>query len=113
MMSPASPRPPSAVGHLAYVAKMFPRISETFVLNEIRALRCEGVPFRIYSILPPSRDRRIHPEAESLAAETEILPQASWRGLPEFFAATRRCFRAAPLETAAETARTRNEEMQP
>ncbi|TMQ60959.1 MAG: glycosyltransferase [Candidatus Eisenbacteria bacterium] len=105
MTSPESPRVLSAGGRLAYVAKMFPRISETFVLNEIRALRCEGVPFRIYSILPPSRDRRIHPEAESLAAETEILPQASWRGLPEFFAATRRCFRAAPLETAAEAAR--------
>ena len=105
MTSSASPRPAYAIGHLAYVAKMFPRISETFILNEVRALRREGIPFRIYSILPPSRDRRIHPEAESLAAETEVLPQPSWRGLPEFFAAARRCFRAAPRETATVMAR--------
>ncbi|HYR68656.1 MAG TPA: glycosyltransferase, partial [Candidatus Dormibacteraeota bacterium] len=85
---------------------MFPRISETFILNEIRALRREGIPFRIYSILPPTRDRRIHPEAEPFAAETEVLPQPSWRGLPESFAAARRCFHAAPRETATEIGRT-------
>ena len=105
MTMPASPRPASAIGHLAYVAKMFPRISETFVLNEIQAMRREGIPFRIYSILPPSRDRRVHPEAEPFAAETEVLPQPSWRGLMEFFAAARRCFRAAPREAATEIAR--------
>lgn len=105
MTSPASPRLASAVGHLAYVAKMFPRISETFVLNEIQALRREGIPFRIYSILPPSRDRRAHPEAGPFAAETQVLPQPSWRGLMESFAAARRCFRAAPREATTEIAR--------
>jgi len=104
-----TPREPESAtdtnGCLAYVAKMFPRISETFVLNEIRALRREGVPFRIYSILPPVRDRRVHPEAMPFAAETEILPQPSWSQIAEFFASIRRCFRAAPRETAAELGR--------
>jgi len=62
------------LGTLAYVTKMFPRISETFVLNEVLALRRAGVPLRLYSVLPPVRDRRTHPEAEALAAETIVLP---------------------------------------
>ena len=62
---------------------MFPRISETFILNEIRALRRAEVPFRIYSILTPTRDERTHPEAEPFVAETSILPQPAWREMPE------------------------------
>ena len=48
MMSPASPRPASAVGHLAYVAKMFPRISETFILNEVIGVERLGVRLQIF-----------------------------------------------------------------
>ena len=61
-------------GHLGYVVKMFPRISETFILREIRALRREGVPVRVYSLLPPDRDARSHPEAR---AREEIVRVAT------------------------------------
>ena len=110
---PASPAtPPGAkafdpgLGKLAYVTKMFPRISETFVLNEVLALRRAGVPMRLYSILPPARDRRTHPEAEALAAETVVLPRPSWRARAEFSAALRRCLRFAPWTTSVQIVRT-------
>ena len=34
-------------GNLAFVAKVFPRLSETFVSNEVLALRRAGVPVRV------------------------------------------------------------------
>src|SRR5262249_1011226 len=68
-------RAPVRSGKLAYVCKMFPRMTETFVLNEIVALRRAGVPVRIYSILPATRDDRPHPQALPFASETETLPQ--------------------------------------
>src|SRR5262245_55285021 len=69
-------------GKLAYVCKMFPRITETFLLNEIVALHRAGVPVRIYSILPATRDDRTHPEALPFTSETITLPQPCWRELP-------------------------------
>ena len=95
-----------ASGRLAYVTKMFPRISETFVLNEVLALRRAGVPLRLYSILPPVRDRRTHPEAEALAADTVVLPQPSWRALAGFGASLARCFTFAPWRTIVQILRT-------
>jgi glycosyltransferase involved in cell wall biosynthesis len=71
-------------GCLAYVAKMFPRISETFILEEILALQRNGVPIRIYSLLPPVRDARVHPEAAALLPAVQILEppeRERWRCL--------------------------------
>jgi|GEM_PF-20448 len=90
---------------LAYVAKMFPRISETFVLSEIQALRRAGVPLIVYSLLPPNRDAKVHPEAEALSGETVLLPQPSWEETPRFFVRLQRCARVAPLRTIREVAR--------
>ncbi|MBD3336908.1 MAG: glycosyltransferase [Candidatus Eisenbacteria bacterium] len=86
----------SAAGGVAYVAKMFPRISETFILREILALRREGVPLKIYSLLPPQRDRLTHPQAQALIAEVEILPQPGWSGLGDFLRSAWRCLRQRP-----------------
>jgi len=71
-------------GCLAYVAKMFPRISETFILEEILALKRNGFPVRIYSLLPPVRDARVHPEAAALMSEVQVLEppeRERWRCL--------------------------------
>lgn len=83
-------------GSLGYLAKMFPRISETFVLKEILALRAAGLPVRIYSLLPPARDARLHPEAAALLPEVQVLPAPSLANLGRFGADLWFCFRARP-----------------
>src|SRR5262249_42340456 len=92
-------------GRLGYVAKMSPRLSETFILDEILALRRNGIPVKVYSLLPPVRDALVHPEAQSLASEVEVLsplvPRSSllsWRELAT-------CFRMRPIRTAYYVAR--------
>ena len=47
-----SPRPNQEPG-IAYVVKAWPRLSETFILNEVAALERQGVPLRIFSIKEP------------------------------------------------------------
>ena len=44
--------------HLAYVLKRFPRISETFILNEVLELERQGVPIEIFSLLEPTEEIR-------------------------------------------------------
>src|SRR2546422_5861456 len=73
---PITAEPPGwdgRIGCLGYVAKMFPRISETFILDEILALKRSGIPVKIYSLLPPVRDERVHPEALALLPEVDFL----------------------------------------
>src|SRR5229473_6161142 len=38
---------------VGYVAKVFPRLSETFVLNEIHELERQGIDVRIFSLHAP------------------------------------------------------------
>ena len=42
-----------SVPPVAYIVKMFPRLSETFILNEILELERHGVPLRIFSLKRP------------------------------------------------------------
>src|SRR5262249_52989694 len=74
---PAPGREPASwtgrTGCVGYVAKMFPRISETFILDEVLALRRCAVPVRVYSIVPPAADAPIHPEAAPLVPEVQVL----------------------------------------
>src|SRR5262249_3391956 len=67
---------------------------------EIVALRRAGVPVRIYSILPATRDDRTHPQALPFASETETLPQPGWRELRAFLPRLGRCLRAKPVHAA-------------
>jgi len=50
---------------IAYVLKMFPRFSETFVLNELLELERQGVTLRIFSLRMPD-DGIVHGEVELL-----------------------------------------------
>ncbi len=38
---------------VAYVVKRFPRLSETFIINELRALKALGTHVEVFSLLPP------------------------------------------------------------
>lgn len=68
-------------GGIGYVLRRFPKISETFVLNEILALEARGERVTIFS-LQPTRDSRFHADLGRLAAPVVYVPGLSdWRAL--------------------------------
>ena len=58
---------------VAYVLKVFPRLSETFVLNEVLELQAQGVDVRIFSLKAPTEPRFHAPLAE-LERDVIYLP---------------------------------------
>lgn len=65
---------------IAYLLKMFPRLSETFILNELRGLGRLGFEFDIYSLNRPS-DAKTHPGVAELQNPVFYLPSLApaWR----------------------------------
>lgn len=57
---------------VGYVAKMFPRLSETFILNEILELESRGVEVVIFSLKKPN-EGRFHPQLAKLKAQVLYL----------------------------------------
>lgn len=70
---------------VAYVVKMFPRLSETFILNELLELERLGHELAVYSLKAPAPGPR-HPGVARLAARVVVLPErpVAWlgRGVP-------------------------------
>ena len=60
---------------IAYVLKVFPRLSETFILNEILELEAQGAKVDIFSLHPPN-DSRFHGKLSRLHGEITYLPRA-------------------------------------
>jgi len=56
---------------IAYLARVLPCLSETFVVREIAALRRLGMEIKPFTIHPP--DTVINPEIPDLAAEVEVI----------------------------------------
>jgi glycosyltransferase involved in cell wall biosynthesis len=54
------------------LVKRFPRLSETFVLNELLELRAQGLPLRLFAIMDP-HEPSAQPEAEILRPEVTYL----------------------------------------
>ncbi|HYY06565.1 MAG TPA: glycosyltransferase [Candidatus Limnocylindria bacterium] len=82
--------------NLVYVNRRFPKVSETFVLEEMRELRRQGETVTSLSISPPYQDEPLHPGAEELALGTAYVPE----GLRRFFVLT-----AAALRTLSTSPR--------
>jgi colanic acid/amylovoran biosynthesis glycosyltransferase len=59
---------------IAYILKMYPRFSETFIVNEILELERQGVDVRIYSLRKPD-DGRFHPALARVKANVVYVPQ--------------------------------------
>lgn len=59
---------------IAYILKMYPRFSETFIVNEILELERRGVDVRIYSSRKPD-DGRFHPSLARVKAHVVYIPQ--------------------------------------
>lgn len=67
---------PSAKPRVGYVLKRFPRLSETFILNEILELERQGVHVEVFSLLKPPDEPR-HGLFDELAAPITYLPGSS------------------------------------
>ncbi len=59
-------------GVVGYLTKRFPRLSETFILDEILGLEAQGVPLRLYSIRDP-HERVVQPDVARVASEVRYL----------------------------------------
>lgn len=66
--------PPRSIG---YLLKRYPRLSETFILNEMRALERLGVQLHIFSLLRPEESLVQRASAE-LHAQVTYFPEAWW-----------------------------------
>ena len=59
---------------VAFVLKGYPRLSETFIAQEIRALERRGLDIRLYSMRLPT-DPAIHPVHGEIEAPVTYLPE--------------------------------------
>lgn len=72
---------PGPTLRIGYVLKMFPRLSETFVLNEVLELERRGVELVVFSLRKPD-EGRFHPQLSRLRAPVVYLEDvASRKGL--------------------------------
>jgi glycosyltransferase involved in cell wall biosynthesis len=99
-----------AEGEIGYVLKSYPRMSETFIANEIYLLEQLGLNLSLFSILD-RRDPQRHAVVDAIRAPVEYLPQVTplneshflaWlcRNGPKFFGSHWRLFRARPVNYA-------------
>lgn len=76
--------PESAAPRVAIVVKGYPRLSETFIAQEILALERAGFDIAIWSLREPT-DRYVHPMHKQIVASRHYLPEylheAPWRVL--------------------------------
>lgn len=73
---------------IAYLLKMYPRFSETFILSEILELERQGVPLHIFSLKKPD-DGRFHADLSQVRAPVTYLPESPWLATPAIRAAHR------------------------
>lgn len=67
---------------VAYVLRAFPRLSETFILHELLALKARGVNVRVFAF-EQVEGERMHPAAAAMLPEVTFVSAhepASWRG---------------------------------
>ena len=60
---------------IGYVLKRFPRLSETFVLNELLELERQGVEVTVFSLYRPDEDV-VHPGVAELRGEVVYMPDS-------------------------------------
>ncbi|NNN08267.1 MAG: glycosyltransferase family 4 protein [Acidimicrobiaceae bacterium] len=85
---------------VAYLTKRFPRLSETFILDEILGLEAAGVPLRLYAIADP-HEKLVQPDVLRVASPVVYLQTAGsgmerWREYRGTMVAHVRLFRESP-----------------
>lgn len=63
-----------AAPRVAFILKGYPRLSETFIAQEIRGLEARGLDIHIVSLRHPT-DGKVHPVHEEIAAPVLYLPE--------------------------------------
>lgn len=63
-----------SIAPIAFVLKGYPRLSETFIAQEILALERRGAPIRIYSLRHPT-DAKTHAMHQQIVASVNYLPE--------------------------------------
>lgn len=81
-MMPTGPAPL----RVAYVVKTYPRLSETFILNEILALEARGVEVTILALKRPA-DARFHGKLAEVRGDVLYAPEVRSNAMLEFLAA--------------------------
>jgi colanic acid/amylovoran biosynthesis glycosyltransferase len=76
---------------VGYILKMFPRFSETFILNEILELERQGLELRIFSLKRPN-DGVFHADVGRVRAPVTYVPESPWRAARAYAAAHREVF---------------------
>ena len=90
------------------LTKIFPKLSETFVLEEVLGLERLGVPLVIYTLAAPA-DSVAHPAVQRVRSPVCQVPESPWRQPLQLLARHLRLVVAGPLRyaTAARLAATR------
>ena len=73
MPNQISSEPDSSI-HVAYLLKMFPRLSETFILNEVLELERQGAKIDVFSLMAPG-DGRFHGNLSQLKLAVRCVPR--------------------------------------
>jgi hypothetical protein len=60
---------------IGYMLKRYPRLSETFILNEMRALERLGIQLHVFSLMRPE-ETVAHPAVAELHAPVTYFPEA-------------------------------------
>src|SRR5215469_9848262 len=68
------PQPAGGPVRVGYALKMFPRLSETFILNEVLELERQGLSLKIFSIKRPA-DAVVHAQSGKVRAPISYLPE--------------------------------------
>jgi len=93
MAEPAHPSADLSPAPVAVLLKGYPRLSETFIAQELLALQKRGLPLRLYSLRLPT-DKTVHPVHREIAAPVDYLPeylhQAPWTVLKAWWRGRRR-----------------------
>jgi len=63
-----------AAPSILFLLKGYPRLSETFIAQEIRALEQQGLPLRLISLRFPT-DKHVHPIHREITAPVTYLPE--------------------------------------
>lgn len=88
---PSSPVVPVAK-EVLFLLKGYPRLSETFIAQEIRALEQRGLAIRIVALRRPT-DRKTHAIVGEIRAAVSYLPEYLWREPRRVLASWRRARR--------------------
>ncbi len=75
-------------GTVAFILKGYPRLSETFIAQEIHGLEQLGLDIHIYSLRPPREPER-HPVHAQIRADVTYLPERLRDDLPRVWRALR------------------------